>query len=335
MKKITVIGNTTWGFTLTFLISKKVSNISILTRSEEEKKILDKSRIHKNLSNKMKLPRTIEIESNIQKTINESNTIIIAVPSHTLNENLMKIREYVTPDKMIISATKGISVKGERMSEVINSYLTKSSINTIGALSGPNLASEISEGKPAVSTIAFRDINKSNDFRDFFSSDSFRIYSGTDVIGTELGGALKNIIAIGAGIIDGLKLGTNAKSAFVTRGLHEITKLGLKLGAEKSTFAGLSGMGDLITSCFGNSSRNWKLGIALSQGISAKEFSNKSKITLEGIQTTFQAEKLSQKLNVSMPITTTTAKVLNNEISIDSAIKELMTRNLSEEEIMN
>ena len=206
MKKITVIGNTTWGFTLTFLISNKVSNISILTRSEEEKKILDKSRIHKNLSNKMKLPRTIEIESNIQKTIQESNTIIIAVPSHTLNENLMKIREYVTPDKMIISATKGISVKGERMSEVINSYLTKSSINTIGALSGPNLASEISEGKPAVSTIAFRDINKSNDFRDFFSSDSFRIYSGTDVIGTELGGALKNIIAIGAGIIDGLKL---------------------------------------------------------------------------------------------------------------------------------
>ena len=331
MEKITVIGNTTWGFTLTYLISKKVSSISILTRSKEEKNLLDKTRVHKNLSNQMKLPREIKIESNIQKNIQQSNIIIIAVPSHTLNENLIKIREYVTSDKIIISATKGISINGERMCEVINSYLTKSSINNIGALSGPNLALEISEGKPTVTTIAFKDINLSNKFRDSFSSDSFRIYSGTDVIGTELGGALKNIIAIGAGIIDGLKLGTNAKSAFVTRGLHEITKLGVKLGAEKSTFAGLSGMGDLITSCFGNSSRNWKLGVALSQGSSVKEFLNKSKITVEGIQTTIQAEKLSQKLQVSMPITTTTSKVLNNEISIDSAIKELMTRNLSEE----
>ena len=150
-----------------------------------------------------------------------------------------------------------------------------------------------------------------------------------------MGGIFKNVIAISAGIVDALDLGENAKSALVSRGLKEMMNIAQSFEASSHTLFGLSGMGDLITSCFGNSSRNWKLGIALSQGISAKEFSNKSKITLEGIQTTFQAEKLSQKLNVSMPITTTTAKVLNNEISIDSAIKELMTRNLSEEEIMN
>jgi glycerol-3-phosphate dehydrogenase (NAD(P)+) len=283
----------------------------------------------------MKLPIEVNIESNIKKTIEESDTLIIAVPSNTLPENLSKIREFVTPEKYIISATKGISVNGKRMSEVISNHLNNLSTNNIGVLSGPNLASEISEGKPTVSIIAFNDINTSNNFRNAFSSDKFRIYSRADVIGTELGGAFKNIIAIGAGIIDGLELGTNAKSAFVTRGLHEITKLGVKLGADKTTFSGLSGMGDLMTSCFGNSSRNWKLGVALSQGLSVEEFSDQSKITLEGIQTTLEAEKLSKKHQVSMPITETTAKVLKREISINSAIKKLMTRELSEEVINN
>jgi|TARA_B100002003_G_C14116735_1_gene537115 glycerol-3-phosphate dehydrogenase (NAD(P)+) len=335
MNKITVIGNTTWGFSLSCLISKKVENISILTRSREEKDLLNQSRIHPNLSEKMKLPIKVNIESDTQRTIQESDTLIIAVPSNTLPENLSKIREFVTPEKYIISATKGISVNGKRMSEVINNHLNNLPTNNIGVLSGPNLASEISEGKPTVSIIAFNDINTSNNFRNAFSSDKFRIYSSIDVIGTELGGAFKNIIAIGAGIIDGLELGTNAKSAFVTRGLHEITKLGVKLGADKTTFSGLSGMGDLMTSCFGNSSRNWKLGVALSQGLSAEEFSDQSKITLEGIQTTLEAEKLSKKYQVSMPITETTAKILKREISINSAIKKLMTRELSEEEINN
>ena len=335
MKKITIIGNTTWGFSLSYLISKKVKNISILTRSREEQDFLNQTRIHQNLSDKMKLPIEVNIESNIKKTIEESDTLIIAVPSNTLPENLSKIREFVTPEKYIISATKGISVNGKRMSEVISNHLNNLSTNNIGVLSGPNLASEISEGKPTVSIIAFNDINTSNNFRNAFSSDKFRIYSRADVIGTELGGAFKNIIAIGAGIIDGLELGTNAKSAFVTRGLHEITKLGVKLGADKTTFYGLSGMGDLMTSCFGNSSRNWKLGVALSQGLSVEEFSDQSKITLEGIQTTLEAEKLSKKHQVSMPITETTAKVLKREISINSAIKKLMTRELSEEVINN
>ena len=333
MKKITVIGNTTWGFSLSYLISKNVGNISILTRSIKEKDLLNQSRIHPNLSEKMKLPIKVNIESNTQKTIQESDTLIIAVPSNTLRENLSRIREFVTPEKYVISATKGISGNGERMSEVIFNHLNNLPTNNIGVLSGPNLASEISEGKPTVSIIAFNDIDTSNNFRNAFSSDKFRIYSTTDVIGTELGGAFKNIIAIGAGIIDGLELGTNAKSAFVTRGLHEITKLGVKLGADKTTFSGLSGMGDLMTSCFGNSSRNWKLGVALSQGLSIEEFSDQSKITLEGIQTTLEAAKLSKKYQVSMPITETTAKVLKREISINSAIKKLMTRELSEEEI--
>ena len=217
------------------------------------------------------------------------------------------------------------------MSEIINTSLPNFPKENIGVLSGPNLAYEISLGQPSISTIAFENISLSNHIRDTFSSNNFRLYSGTDLIGTELGGALKNIIAIGAGIIDGLNLGTNAKSAFVTRGLYEITKLGISLGAKSSTFAGLSGMGDLTASCFGNLSRNWKLGVALSQGSSVEKFMKQFQLTVEGVQTTLSAVKLGKKYNINMPITRTTAKILNREISIDLAIEKLMARDLAEE----
>ena len=331
MKKITVIGNTTWGFTLSFLISENIEHVTILTRSVEEKDLVNQTRTHHNLSKTMKLPLNVNADNNVSKNIKESNALILAVPSHTLLNNLIEIKDYLGSETFIISATKGITSKGLRMSELINTSLPNFPKEKIGVLSGPNLAYEISQGLPSISTVAFENINFSNYIRDSLSSNNFRIYSGTDLIGTELGGALKNIIAIGAGIIDGLNLGINAKSAFVTRGLYEITKLGISLGAKASTFAGSSGMGDLITSCFGSLSRNWKLGVALSQGLSVEKFMKQSKLTVEGVQTTLAAVKLGKKYNINIPITATTAKVLNQEISIDLAIKELMNRDLTEE----
>ena len=201
----------------------------------------------------------------------------------------------------------------------------------IGVITGPNLATEILEGKPATTLLSFSDLNKANSIRDNFSSKNFRVYSGNDVVGAEIGGALKNIIAIGSGIIDKLQLGDNAKSAFITRGLREITRFGIYHGAEEYTFYGLSGIGDLFTTCSSNLSRNWQLGYNLASGITYEEFKTNKKITVEGANATKIVNMISQKENIDMPITNMTYKVLEEKYDPEIAIKEFMSRDLSQE----
>jgi glycerol-3-phosphate dehydrogenase (NAD(P)+) len=211
------------------------------------------------------------------------------------------------------------------MSELIVEEL-KVDRKRVGVLSGPNLAPEIAEGKLSSATAAFSDVERARLVQQTFNTESFRVYTSADVLGVELGGALKNIIAIGAGFIDGVGMGANAKAAFVTRGLHEMARLGVSMGARPETFAGLSGMGDLIATCYSSLSRNYRLGHSLAEGLPLKDALERLGRTAEGVPTTRAAVRLAKRRGVEMPIAETTQRVLSGELRPEQAALALMTR---------
>ena len=220
---------------------------------------------------------------------------------------------------------------GKRMSEVILEELPECCVDNIGVLSGPNLAPEIAAGKISSATLAFPNSDVSESVQSILSSDVFRVYRSQDVKGVELGGALKNIVAIGAGFIDGAGLGANIKAAYVTRGLYEITRLGIAMGANGDTFAGLSGMGDLIVTCYSTLSRNYRLGFGLASGKDLQSVVAELGQTVEGAPTTQAAVRLAQQLDIDMPITKATHAVLFEGASALDVVNDLMVRTLQPE----
>jgi glycerol-3-phosphate dehydrogenase (NAD(P)+) len=246
------------------------------------------------------------------------------VPSSSVTENATKIASSVPAGAIVISATKGIDgATGHRMSQLVGAALGR---DDVGALSGPNLAPEIAEGKPATTTVGHINEQAATSVQSILNSNVFRVYTSSDLIGVELGGALKNIITIGAGFIDGHGLGNNSKSAFVTRGLAEITRLGVAMGARAETFAGLSGMGDLVTSCYSGLSRNRFVGEELAKGRSAAEIVAGMDQVAEGVKNTHAAVAVAESLGVDMPIARVTKAVLDGELDPQAAIEGLMTR---------
>ncbi len=248
----------------------------------------------------------------------------------------------ISDDATIISATKGLEIEtGMRMSEVITEIISKKqdpdaeSVDArVCALSGPNLAVEIASGLAALATAASSSIDTAESVQLLLSSERFRVYTSTDIIGVELGGTLKNIIGIGAGFIDGSSLGANIKAAYVTRGLHEITRLGLAMGANATTFAGLSGAGDMLATCYSSLSRNYRLGYKLAEGKSLTDALSEIGQTAEGVPTTQAAFQLARRLNVEMPLTETAHRVLFEGVPPFEAITALMTRELQREELL-
>jgi glycerol-3-phosphate dehydrogenase (NAD(P)+) len=270
--------------------------------------------------------------ASLEESLGNSDLVIIAVPSVTMRENIRKVRAEIPSGSNVVCATKGIEISsGKRMTQVISEELPGFDRSLIGVLSGPNLAREIASGNPATATVAFTTDLIAEQVQSTLSSESFRVYRSEDVIGVELGGALKNIIAIGAAFIDGAGLGPNAKAAFVTRGLHEITRLGVAMGAHPETFAGQSGMGDLIATCYSNLSRNYRLGFGLASGKDLPSILEDLGETAEGAPTTQAAVRLAKELNIDMPITDVTHAVLFEGASTVDAIRTLMGRSLQPE----
>ena len=328
--KIKILGNTIWGSTLGFLLSNAGNEVDLIFRNND-KLIESKNSSKFSIGNKeLDKPNKIKFINFEELHFNENDLFLIALPSSEIKKNLQQIKNKINNKITVISASKGLSEDGKTLTEMIASEI-KINSSQIGVITGPNLATEILEGKPATTLLSFSDLNKANSIRDNFSSKNFRVYSGNDVVGAEIGGALKNIIAIGSGIIDKLQLGDNAKSAFITRGLREITRFGIYHGAEEYTFYGLSGIGDLFTTCSSNLSRNWQLGYNLASGITYEEFKTNKKITVEGANATKIVNMISQKENIDMPITNMTYKVLEEKYDPEIAIKEFMSRDLSKE----
>jgi glycerol-3-phosphate dehydrogenase (NAD(P)+) len=327
MPEIGIVGTTGWATTLGLLAARSGHSVALWARSAAEAEELSRARQNHRLLPGVTFPSLLTVTASATEALANAQTVVFAVPSVTMRWNLQAVRNAVPADAQLVCATKGLEIEtGKRMTELIAEELGDSELSRTGVISGPNLAPEIAAGKLSSATVAFPDPEPARSVQQQFGSDSFRVYTSADVIGVELGGALKNIIAIGAGVIDGLDMGANTKAVFVTRGLHEITRLGVAMGARPETFAGLSGMGDLIATCHSNLSRNYRLGQFLASGLSLPEALEKLGRTAEGVPTTRAAVQLAKRHGVEMPIAETTLKALTEGLSPREAAIALMTR---------
>ncbi len=326
-ERVAVIGATTWGTALGIILARRDISVDLVVRSEQETYLLDSQRENARFLPGVTFPQSLTVTPSITDAVPQAQMLVIAVPSHTLRTNLENIRESVAPGAIILNAAKGLEwPDGKRMSRVMEEALPPHLHHGICSMSGPNLAREIVNGKVASTVVAGRDVAITERAQAMLMSPSFRVYTSEDVIGVELGGALKNIIALGAGIADGLNIGDNGKAALVTRGLAEITRLGVAAGAHPLTFAGLAGLGDLMATCASRLSRNRYVGEQLAQGRSWPDIQKSMNNIAEGVNTTRAALAMAEELNVELPITQATYRVLFEGLSPRDAISELMER---------
>jgi glycerol-3-phosphate dehydrogenase (NAD(P)+) len=309
MPKVTIIGNTTWGNTLGALLSDKGIAVKLWARSEAEAEELNQG------------AHNYSSTSHIADALDKADLVIWAVPSQKLRQNVIQASSYLTDSMLLMSAAKGLEMDtGKRMSQVMAGEIAPALTSQICVLSGPNLAKEIAQGLPAASVIAARDIAVAERARKLMDSPKFPIFTTDDVTGVELAGALKNIIALGAGVIDGLALGDNAKAAFITWGWNEAISLGVALGAKASTFYSLAGLGDLIATCASTLSRNHYVGYELAKGRPLKEISASMSQVAEGVYTTMAIHQLSQKLRLEAPITSLIYRILFEDLPLTEAL---------------
>ena len=321
------------------LLARQGNETRLLARNAERASQLEADRENKRYLQGMSFPETMSVLHDRRRALSDVDCVIIAVPSVAMREVIEAHVDEIASETIVVTATKGLEIEsGKRMSEVIaesisarHSLSIEEAMINICALSGPNLSVEIAIGLPALATAASVSIETAERVQTMTSGDRFRVYASDDIIGVELGGTLKNIIAIGAGFIDASGLGANLKAAYVTRGLHEITRLGLALGAKPTTFAGLSGVGDMLATCYSPLSRNYRLGTRLAEGDTVEEALEYLGQTAEGVPTTQATMRIARQLDVEMPITETAHKVMFEGVPPQMAMTELMQRELQRE----
>ena len=326
-ERTVVVGATTWGTTLALVMAGEGRPVTLLTRDEAECDGLRSAGENPRFLPGVAFPPLLTVSANEAETLSGAALVVIAVPSDRLRENARRLTPHLGPDAVVVSATKGLELPSAmRMSETLAEELPSSLHAGICALSGPNLAKEIVQGRLASTVIASASREAAELAQRALLSSRFRVYTSSDVTGVELGGALKNIVALGAGICDGLEVGENAKAAFITRGLAEIARLGEAAGASPLTFAGLAGVGDVIATCASRLSRNRYVGEQLALGRSWPEIRASMDNVAEGVNATEAALKMAGRLHVEMPITQTTYRVLHEGLSPRDAAAELMER---------
>lgn len=319
-----IIGSGSFGTAVGVLLGNKDYQVRIWDRKKDLIEEINTRRENKRYLPDVKLPSSLIGEVDIEKTVRNADAIIIAVPSHAVRSICRDLEGIIKDDQVIVSLVKGIeNGTYKRMSEIIEEFYPN---NPIGVLSGPSHAEEVSRNIPTTVTSSSKSIETAEFIQDLFITPEFRVYTNLDIIGVELGGAVKNIIALAAGISDGLEYGDNTKAALMTRGIAEIARLGVALGAQPLTFAGLSGIGDLIVTCTSMHSRNRRAGILIGKGKTVKEALDEVKMVVEGVKTTKSVYELSNKINIEMPITNELYKILYEGKSARDAVMELMLR---------
>ena len=324
--KISVLGAGSWGTTLACLLANNGHKVYLWEINEQAAEKLDKERLIPFIGGAT-IPKSVVISSDL-KIINETEAVLFVVPSHFLRATVMTIKKLNINlgEKLIISATKGIENKTLlRVSQVIEEIYPETE-DKIVALSGPSHAEEVSKKIPTLVTSASKNEDLAIKVRDLFNNDYFRVYTQNDIIGVELGASLKNVFAIAGGIIDGLNFGDNTKAAIVSRGLIELIKLGVALGGKEKTFYGLSGVGDLMVTCFSKHSRNRNLGEMLAKGKTLEEAEKELKMVAEGVKTCLSAYELGKKYNIELPIINEVYEILFNKKDTKKAVYDLMTR---------
>jgi glycerol-3-phosphate dehydrogenase (NAD(P)+) len=327
VKSVAILGAGSWGITLAILLFEKGFFVKVWEFERKQAEILDKKRKFKFLP-WVNIPRKIEITSSISRALEGVRLVIVALPSHVVRRVAKKIARVSLPeDIIIVNASKGLE-NGSllRMSQVLCEELPERLRERIVVLSGPSHAEEVSRKIPTSVVVASTNEKLNREVQKIFFTPYFRVYTNPDIIGVEMGGALKNIIAIAAGIGDGLGLGDNSKAGLITRGLVEITRLGKALGAKPATFLGLSGMGDLIVTCTSGYSRNRNFGVKIGQRKTLKKALSEIKMIVEGIRTTKVAYQLAKKYKISMPITNEVYTVLFKKKEPSQAVRDLMLR---------
>ena len=327
MDKVTIIGTTTWGTTLGIILARKSIPVTLLARTTNESQQLQTDGENSRFLPGTPFPGPLTVSHDLEQSLKGTGMVILAVPSSSFRNNLKWIVGAISGTPIILSASKGLEMDtGNRMSQIMEEELPSPLHSGLAVLSGPNLALEIVKGKPASTVVASGDSGIAEAAQRALMSSNFRVYTNEDTVGVELGGALKNIIALGAGICDGMGYGDNGKAAFITRGLAEITRLGVAAGASPITFAGLAGLGDLITTCASPLSRNNFVGRQLAAGKAMKDILASMKNVAEGVYTTVAALKVAERLNVDMPITRATYQILYEGLNLTQAVNELMGR---------
>ncbi len=331
MDSVGVIGSGAWGTTLALLLADKGIDTTLWEHQPERAREMQQRRENVTFLPGFHFPPSLNVTAGIEEAVRGKAMLLLVTPSQRMRENLRLLAPYVGEETLLVSASKGIEIDTlKRMTEIVEEELPGSH-NRIAACSGPNISREVAEKKPTAAVIAAHHQDVAVRARTLLTSTTFRVYTSSDVIGVELGGALKNIIAIGAGFNDGMSYGENAKAAFITRGLAEISRLGIAAGAHPLTFAGLAGMGDLIATCASPLSRNHQVGRRLGAGEKLADILASMHSVAEGVYTTRAALQLAAHYNVEMPITHQLSLVLFESLNPRQAVPELMMREPKDE----
>ena len=332
MSRIAIIGTTTWGKTLGVVLANKGLEVSLWARTEQEAIELRNEGPNPDLIPGVSFPARLSITSIINEALAETEAVILAVPSQTMRKNIRLAGDYLGSSMLVVSAAKGLElVSNKRMSQVIAEEIAPDLQPNICVLSGPNLSREVISNLPSATVVAAGSEAVAERARRLLTGPNFCVYTNTDVTGVELGGALKNIIALGAGMVDGLGFGDNTRAAFITRGLTEIAALGVALGANPLTFSGLAGLGDLIATCTSSLSRNHYVGVELARGHSLDEITGSMTAVAEGVNTTIGARNLARQLGLGMPVTEKIYQVLFEGAAPRQVVAEVVSVEASHE----
>jgi len=327
MGRIAVLGAGSWGTALAYSLAKQGRDVVLWARREEAARTIRETRHNASYLPDVELPESVEVTSDIELAVKGAWLWVVAVPSQSVRGVTRPLARLASSTVTVVSVAKGI--ENETLlttSGVLREALPTVPANQIGVLYGPSHAEEVGRGRPTTVVASFPDVEVAKRVRDAFMSPALRVYANTDLIGVEIAGSVKNVMALAAGMGDGLGLGDNAKAATVTRGLAEITRLGLALGADPHTFAGLAGLGDLVVTCFSKHSRNRAFGEKIGAGRSVADALSDSTMVVEGVRTTDSTRQLAERLGVEMPITEAVAHILAGDITPRDAVGRLMER---------
>ena len=332
MKRIAVIGAGSWGTALALVAARSGNEIRLWEFQPELAAALARDRENKFYLPGFPFPETIQPTNDLAEALDGAEIVLTVVPSHVCRAVYTAMLPHLRPRMIFVNAAKGIEIESHlRMEEVVGDMLRDHFEPRYVVLSGPSFALEVARDEPTTIVAASHSITWANVVQETLSTNRFRIYTSNDVVGVELGGALKNVMAIATGTVNGLGLGYNTTAAVVTRGLAEITRLAVQLGGRLETLAGLAGMGDLVLTCFGELSRNRHVGVELGRGRKLAEIMAEMREVAEGVKTTKAAYELSQRLNVEMPVTSAVYRMLYEEKSPRDLVFELMERPLKPE----
>ena len=328
--KIGVVGAGSWGTALADLLAGKGYAVDLWAYEPEVVDSITADRENRPFLPEIILEKNLRASGDIAAVVSGKDLVLMVTPSHETRRVAGLAAAHIPDDAIVVSASKGIENQSHlTMTGILESLLPHK--NRLAVLSGPSFAMEVAQKMPTVVTAAADDIGVANAVQAIFAAPHFRVYTNTDMIGVELGGAVKNVIAIASGIVDGMQLGLNSRAALITRGLVEIRRLGIRLGANPHTFAGLAGVGDLILTCTGSLSRNHTVGKMIGEGMKLDDILKAMRMVAEGVKTAKSVYNLSRKLGVEMPIAQSVYAVLYEDLPPRDALHRLMTRDLKSE----